>query len=147
MFHVTDQEPLRFSKYSLSWTPVPDTLLIDISTGNIIHDIIDDPVLPAHIRNPQFPSSTIFLPPIPDTLLIKISTRNFQGVFLRVKKNNPWYQGWSCPHVSDQETSAFSKYPPFLIPHSWHIYNKDINTNLSKLPWGRVLCAGLGPWG
>ena len=36
------------------------------------------------IRNPQRPPST----PLLDTLLIEISTRNFQGIFLGVKKYN-----------------------------------------------------------
>ena len=53
-----------------------------------------------------------FLTPLLDTLLIEISTQNFQGIFLGV--NN------YVLHVSGQEPSTSSKYPPsrppFLTP-------------------------------
>ena len=90
------------------------------------------------VRNPQRPPSTPLLdPPLPDTLLIKISTRNFQGIFLRVKKHHPWHHGWPFPPSLWSGTLNVLQVPPFLTPHSWHTSNKDINTKLSGyLPWG-----------
>ena len=110
-----------------SCPPIPDTLIIKISTlnfqgffirvKNIFHDIKDDPVF--HVPD-QEPSMSSKYPPsrpsLPDTLLIKISTQNFQGIFLWVKKHVPWHQGWPCPPCLWSKTLKVLQIPPSLTP-------------------------------
>ena len=68
------------------------------------------------VRNPQYPPSTQYLPPppIPYTFLIKIWIWKFQGIFLRVKKIN-------------HDINIVLHLPPFITPHSWNTFNKDVN--------------------
>ena len=121
---------------------LPDTLPIKIwarnfqgiflGIKNIIHDVRNDPVLHVPVRNPQCPPSTPLLdPPLPDTLPIEISTRNFQGIFLGVKKHHSWHQEWPCPPCVWSGTLTVLQVPPFLTPHSWHISNNDISMKIS----------------
>ena len=89
-----------------------------------ILDVKDDHVLQVFCQEPSTSSKYPHEgPPILDTLLIKISTRNFQGIFLRVKKHHPWHQGWPCPPSLQSGTLNVLQVPPLLTPHSWHTSN------------------------
>ena len=69
----------------------------------------------------------------------KMLTWNFQGIFLGVKQDHFWHQGWPCPPSLWSGTLNFLQVPPFLTPHSWHTSNKDINMKMSGyLPWGQT---------
>ena len=100
VLHVFGQVPPTSSKYPPSWPPLPDTLPIELSTRNfqgiflgvknILHDVMNDPVL--HVFNQEHSTFSKYWPswpPLPDTLLIQISARNFQGIFLGVYLNHP----------------------------------------------------------
>ena len=67
-------------------------------------------------------------PPLPDTLTIEISTQNFQGIFLGVKNIIHDVRNDYVLHVSGQELSTSSKYPPSWPPPSWHTSNWEINS-------------------
>ena len=87
---------------------------IFLRVKKIIHEIKDDPVLLVSNQEPsmtsKYPSS---LPHILDTFLIERSTQNFQGIFLRVKKNIIHdVKDDPSLHVSDQEPSMSYKYTP-----------------------------------
>ena len=106
-------------------TPLPDTLLIEISTrifqgiflwsNNVVNDIKEDPVLQVSNQQPsmssKYPPSWPFLTHI---LFIKILTQNFQGIFFRVKYHHPWHQGWHCPLCLRSGTLNVLQVPPFL---------------------------------
>ena len=77
--------------------------------------------------------------PLLDTLIIKISTWNFQGVFLWVKQDSPWYEGWHCPQRLRSGTLNILQVPKWRIPLSWHTSTNNINMKLSGyLPWGKT---------
>ena len=97
--HVSYQEPSIFSKYLPFLHPLPDALLMNIST-QIFHSMfftenisfmLSRRTLPSMspIRNPQSHPSTPLLDPLADTLLIDISQRNFQSIFLGVYLTHP----------------------------------------------------------
>ena len=66
------------------------------------------------VRNPQHPPSTPFLDPsfLTHLQLSEISTRNFQGIFLGLKNIIHDIRNDPVLHVSGQEPSTSSKYPP-----------------------------------
>ena len=78
------------------------------------------------VRNPQYPQNT----PLIDTLLIKVSTQNFLGIFLRVKQDHLWHQGWPCPSsLWSGNLNVLQVFPwstPFLR-HFWLRYPKVIH--------------------
>ena len=82
-----------------------------------IHNVKDDPVL--QVSGQELSTSSKYLhswPPILDTLLIQISTQNFQGIFVRVKQDHPWHQGWPCPPNLWSGTLNVLQVPPFMTP-------------------------------
>ena len=128
------------SKYSPSWKPLPDTLLIEISTGNFqglllrvknnIHDIKKG-------RHPCLQSGSLnirqvppFIPSLPNTLLIEISTQNFQGIFHGVRKHHSWCHGWPCPPCLRSGMFNILQLPSFLTPLL------DTLQISGYLPWG-----------
>ena len=64
------------------------------------------------VRNPQRPPSTTLLDPLP----IEIWTRNFQGIFLGVKKHHLWCQEWPSPPCLWSGTPNVLQVIPFLTP-------------------------------
>ena len=84
---------------------------------NIIHDTRNDQFLHFSSQEPslssEYPTSW---PPLPYTLPIKISTQNFQGIFLRVKNILYDVRNDQVLHVSGNEPSMSSKYPPYWPP-------------------------------
>ena len=135
VIHVYCQEPSTSSKYPPSWPPLPDTILIEISTQNFQGTFLGVKKHHSWCQEEPCPpclwSGTL-------TLLIEISTRNFQGIFLGVKKHYSWRQEQPCPPCVRSGTLNVLQVPPFLTPPSWHTYNWDINTNFSGyLPYGK----------
>ena len=115
------------SKYPPSWPPIPDTLLIKISTWNvqgIFLRVKQDHIWHQRSPCPQHLWSGIlivlqippFFTPLPDTLIINISTHNFQGIFLRVKQDHMWHQRWPCPPSLWSGTHMSFMYPPSWAP-------------------------------
>ena len=68
------------------------------------------------VRNHQCPPSTPFLTPLPDTPPTQISTWKFQCTFIRVKNILLDVRSDPVIHVSGQEPSMSSKYPPSWSP-------------------------------
>ena len=98
------------------------------------------------VRNPQCPPST----PLLDTLPIEISTRNFQGIFLWVKKHHSWHQEQPCPPYLWFGTLTVLQVAPFLTQPSWHTSNNVINMKISgylpcSLPRSSINCLVFGP--
>lgn len=88
--------------------PILDKLLIKIWTLNFQGIFLW--LKKGHPWHQGWPYATSFLsgtlsilqvppswPPILHTLLIQISVQKFQGIYLRVKQDHPWHQGWPCP--------------------------------------------------
>ena len=134
VIQLSFQEPSTSSKHSHEGPHILDTLLMQILTQNyqgtflgvnkVIHDIKDDPVIQVSCQEPsmfsKYPQEG---PPILDTLLIKISTRNFKGIFLWVKQNHPWHQGWPCPPSILSGTIIVLQVPSLRKEGSWHTTN------------------------
>ena len=77
------------------------------------------------VRNPKCSSSLpSFLTPNYWPTSNKMSTQNFQVIFLRVKQDHPWHQGWPCSpclwsgSLNILNVFTFLK-PPFLT-HLWY---------------------------
>ena len=90
----------------------------------------------------QEPSTSSKYPPswhpLPEKLPIEISTRDFQGIFLGVKKPQSWRQEWPSTPNLRSGTPNIPQVPPFLTPPSRHTSNWDINTKFSGyLLWGK----------
>ena len=129
---------------------LPDTILIEISAQNFQgiflgvnkhHSWCQEWPCPPYLQSGTLNVLHVppFLIPLLDTLLIEISTQNFQGIFLGVKKHHSWCQEHPCLPSLQSGTLNVLQVSPFLIPHSWHTSNKDINTKLSGyFPWGKI---------
>ena len=108
-------------------TPLLDTLLIGIfrvsSMGWKASFMTSGMTMSSMspVRNPQRPPSTPFLTSLLDKLLNEISTQNFQGIFLGVKNIIHDIRNDQVLHVSSQEPSMSSKYPPSWPPFLTHL--------------------------